>query len=79
MTNLNWTRHEREDYKRPNEKAARIIALYLMQQAGELSIENKSEFARRIGVSRHTLDRDLTTLEAAKELAQEYIKKINQS
>ena len=75
MTNLNWTRHEREDYKRPNEKAARIIALFLMQEAGA-GIENKSEFSRRLGISRHTLDRDLTTLEEARKLAQEYIKKI---
>jgi hypothetical protein len=78
MTNLTWTKHEREDYKRPNEKAARIMALYLMQQSGNLNIERKGEFAKRIGVSRHTLDRDLTTLEAAKELAAEYIKKIQE-
>ena len=76
MTNLTCTRHEHEDYTRTTEQAARLIALYLMQEAGELDIENKSEFARRIGVSRRTVYRDLATLEAARELPAEYIKKI---
>ena len=76
MTAVNWTRHAREKFRRPNEKAARIIALYLLQQAGELNIENKSEFSRRLGISRHTLDRDLTTLETAQALAKEYKERI---
>ena len=65
-----------KNLKRTTEQAARLIALYLMQEAGGLCIKNKSEFARQSGVSRRTVYRDLTTLEEAKELAAEYVKKI---
>jgi len=64
------------DNKRTVEQAARLIALYLMELAGELDTTNKREFARKLGVSRNTVYRDLATLEAAKELAAEYVKKI---
>lgn len=67
-----WTKTEREKSARTIEQAARILAIYQLQEAGVLDLSNKSETARRLGVSRYTLDRDLSNVEEARALAGKY-------
>lgn len=62
----NWTKNERDTKSRPTEQATRVMALYLMLEAGELDLSNKSALAEKLGIHRHTLDRDLNTIEMAK-------------
>ena len=42
------------------------MALYLMMEAGEIDLSNKSALAARLGIHRNTLDRDLHTIEMAR-------------
>ena len=42
------------------------MALWLMLEAGEIDLSNKSDLAARLGIHRHTLDRDLNTIEMAR-------------
>lgn len=62
----NWTKNERDTKSRPTEQATRVMALYLMMEAGELDLSNKTSLAQRLGIHRHTLDRDLNTIEMAR-------------
>lgn len=66
MTAPNWTKNERTTKSRPTEQATRVMALWLMMEAGELDLSNKSGLAARLGIHRHTLDRDLNTIEMAR-------------
>ena len=63
----NWTKHERDTKSRPTEQATRVMALHLLLEAGELDLSNKSAIAEKLGIHRHTLDRDLNTIEMAKD------------
>lgn len=72
----NWTKNERDTKSRPTEQAARVMALYLMLEAGELDLSNKSALAEKIGIHRHTLDRDLNTIEMAKAGIEDIRKKL---
>lgn len=71
-----WTKNERDTKSRPTEQATRVMALYLMIEAGELDLSNKSALAEKLGIHRHTLDRDLNTIEMAKASIDEIRKKI---
>lgn len=66
-----WTESEKKD--RARGKVAHVIALWLLKDKIDLS--NKSETAKRLGISRWTLDRYLATLQEAEPLAQEILKK----
>lgn len=61
-----WTKNERDTKSRPTEQATRVMALYLLLEAGQLDLSNKSALAEKLGIHRHTLDRDLNTIEMAK-------------
>ena len=61
-----WTKNERDTKSRPTEQATRVMALYLLMEAGQLDLSNKSALAEKLGIHRHTLDRDLNTIEMAK-------------
>lgn len=72
-----WTKNERDTRSRPTEQAARILALHLLLEAGKLDLSNKSELARRLGIGRHTLDRDLNAIEMARSVAAEILRKLD--
>ena len=72
----NWTKNERGTRSRPTEQATRVMALYLMMEAGELDLSNKSALAPKLGIHRHTLDRDLNTIEMAKAGIEEIRQKL---
>ena len=55
-----WT--ERTQDTRNDGRPARIAALYLLAQRGELPDIPKTHLAERLGVSRWTLDRDLSSV-----------------
>jgi response regulator of citrate/malate metabolism len=59
-------------------KSAFVVALYMLQQQGRLTIENKSEFAKKLGISRWSLDRYLAAIEEAKKLSEDISRKIEQ-
>ena len=61
-----WTKNERDTKSRPTEQATRVMTLYLMLEAGDLDLSNKSALAEKLGIHRHTLDRDLNTIEMAR-------------
>lgn len=42
------------------------MALHLLMEAGQLDLSNKSLLAQKLGIHRHTLDRDLNTIEMAR-------------
>ena len=71
-----WTKNERDTKSRPTEQATRVMALYLMLEAGELDLSNKSALAEKLGIHRHTLDRDLNTIEMAKAGIEEIRQKL---
>lgn len=71
-----WTKNERDTKSRPTEQATRVMALYLMLEAGELDLSNKSALAEKLGIHRHTLDRDLNTIEMAKSGIEDIRKKL---
>lgn len=71
-----WTKHERDTKSRPTEQATRVMALYLMMEAGELDLSNKTALAQKLGIHRHTLDRDLNTIEMAKAGIEEIRQKL---
>lgn len=66
MSAPQWTKNERDTKSRPTEQATRVMALYLLLEAGQLDLSNKSALAEKLGIHRHTLDRDLNTIEMAK-------------
>lgn len=66
MSAPQWTKNERDTKSRPTEQATRVMTLYLLQEAGQLGLSNKSALAKKLGIHRHTLDRDLNTIEMAK-------------
>lgn len=72
----NWTKNERDTKSRPTEQATRVMALYLMLEAGELDLSNKSAIAEKFGIHRHTLDRDINTIEMAKAGIEEIRRKL---
>jgi DNA-binding NtrC family response regulator len=74
-----WTHNERDTKSRPMEQAARCLALAQLLAAGELDLSNKSELARRLGIGRHTLDRDLHTIQMAEQLVAEIRRKLSGS
>ena len=55
-----WT--ERTQDTRNDGRPARIAALYLLTKRGELPDIPKTRLAERLGVSRWTLDRDLSSV-----------------
>lgn len=67
-----WTKRESLQSARTIDQTARALAIYLLSEAGTLDLSNKSETARRLGISRHTLDRDLSNVEEAKKLVAKY-------
>lgn len=69
-----WTKNESLQSARTIDQTARALAIHLLNEAGTLDLSNKSETARKLGISRHTLDRDLSNVEEARTLAAEYEK-----
>ena len=72
-----WAKNEAKD--RSVGKSAYVVALYMLQQQGKLVIKNKIEFSRKLGISRHTLDRYLAAIEEAKKLSEDLFRKIEES
>lgn len=59
-----WT--DARQHERSESRSARVLAIYITQQAGEWPDAPKTQIAAALGVSRWTLDRDLAS---AAELA----------
>lgn len=55
---------------------ARLLALYSLQAANALDTDNIAALARRLGVSRPTIYRDLELIRLAKEAMPEQINRI---
>lgn len=68
-----WAQRQGKARPRAIEQAARVLTLYILEQEG-MDLTNKSEVARQLGISRHTLDRDLYTLQAALTFVTRYKK-----
>lgn len=56
-----WAKEQRE-HERSENRAARVAALFILKQEGCLPDVPKKELARRLGISRWTLDRDLSSV-----------------
>lgn len=54
---------DRQEQERAPLKAARLAALFLLQQERRFPDLPKTEIAAALGISRWTLDRDLATLD----------------
>lgn len=66
-----WT--EATKNERAAGKVAHVIALWLLRD--KIDLTNKSATAKRLGISRWTLDRYLATLQEAEPMAEVLLKK----
>lgn len=66
---VNWTKEE--PLERSTNRTARALAIWSLQQKGliDLSHGSKVSLAKKLGISRHTLDRTLEIIDQAKALA----------
>jgi predicted DNA-binding transcriptional regulator YafY len=60
-------------------KTARLMYLKSLQEAGQLSHISKNALARRLGVSRFTIYRDIDDLGQLQIIYKELIKKVEKS
>lgn len=65
---MTWTANEFQHKQRAVNQMVLLLKLHRLQQAGELDLSNKSALARSLGISRHTLDRNLHILAEAQKL-----------
>jgi hypothetical protein len=72
----NWT--DARKHERSEGRAARVTALYLLDREGKLPDIPKTELARRLGISRWTLDRDLASVEEVESQMAEIMQAINE-
>lgn len=70
----NWTKHRQE--QRNDGRPARIAALYILVKNGLLPDLPKTEIAKRLGISRWTLDRDLDSVKEMDGIINEMIEMI---
>ena len=56
-----WTKNRQGE--RNDGRPARLAALYILKQRHELPDIPKTQLAKRLGISRWTLDRDLSSVE----------------
>jgi hypothetical protein len=57
----NWTQNEQD--RRNDGRPARLAALYILKQRHELPDIPNTQLAKRLGISRWTLDRDLASVD----------------
>ena len=69
-----WT--DARQNQRSEGRAARVTALYLLSKDGKLPDIPKTQLAKRLGISRWTLDRDLASVDEVDGQIEEVLKLI---